>query len=130
MDTAVSNLNVLFVDDDEAMRQLVARMLKRMNAADVRLAESGEQALRHLESGSPPVDVVIADWNMSGMSGLELFQRVRATRPQLPFLLLTGRNDAASIVAAKTSGVPAYVVKPVTPQELDVKIAYLLHGTG
>jgi DNA-binding response OmpR family regulator len=127
METAVSNLNILVVDDDDAMRELVARMLKRMKAADVRLAESGEQALRQLEGGSQ-IDLVIADWNMSGMSGLELFKKVRAARPQLPFLLLTGRDDAASIVAAKTSGVPAYIVKPVTPQELDVKIAYLLRG--
>lgn len=130
MQTAVSNLNILVVDDDDGMRRLMSRMLTRMNAAEVRLAESGEQALRQLESGAHPVDVVIADWNMSGMSGLELFKRVRATRPELPFLLLTGRDDAASIVAAKTSGVPAYVVKPVTPQELDVKIAYLLRGAS
>jgi two-component system, chemotaxis family, chemotaxis protein CheY len=130
MDSAVADLNVLVVDDDESMRNLVCRMLKRMKAAGVLAAASGEQALRQLETSAEPVDIVIADWNMPGMSGLELFQRVHSSRPQLPLLLLTGRDDAASIIAAKTSGVPAYIVKPVSPHELDAKIAYLRRSAG
>jgi DNA-binding response OmpR family regulator len=130
MNTAVSNLNVLVVDDDSVLRQFMCRMLKRMNAAGVLAAESGEQALRQLDNGSDPIDIVIADWNMPGMSGIELFKRVRSTRPRMPFLMLTGRDDAASIVAARTSGIPAYLVKPVSPQELDAKVGYLLRDHG
>jgi two-component system, chemotaxis family, chemotaxis protein CheY len=130
MDSAVSQLNVLVVEDDDGMRQLLCRMLKRMDAAGVVATASGEQALHQLESGRNPVDIVIADWNMPGMSGLELFKRVRSAKPRMPFLLVTGRDDAASIVAARTHGIPAYVVKPVSPQELNAKIAFLRKNAG
>ena len=129
MDSAVSQLNVLVVEDDDGMRHLLCRMLKRMNAAGVVATASGEQALRQLESGRA-LDIVIADWNMPGMSGLELFKRVRSAKPRMPFLLVTGRDDAASIVAARTTGIPAYVVKPVSPQELNAKIAFLRKNLG
>lgn len=130
MDTAVSNLKVLVVDDDDTMRQLMRRMLTRMNAGSVVTAASGDEALHQLETARDPIDIVIADWNMPGMSGLELFQRIRSGRPRMPFLLLTGRDDARSIVAARATGVPAYVVKPVSPQELDAKIAFVRRAAG
>ena len=130
MDTAVSNLKVLVVDDDGEMRQLMRRILMRMNAASVVTAVSGDDALGQLERGPDAVDIVIADWNMPGMSGIELFRRIHSAKPRMPFLLLTGRDDAQSIIAAKAAGVPAYVVKPVTPQELDAKIAFVRRSAG
>jgi DNA-binding response OmpR family regulator len=126
MDTAVSNLRVLVVDDDDTMRQLMRRMLTRMNARGILTASGGDEALSIVENAIDPIDIVIADWNMPGMSGLELFGRIRAIRPRLPFLLLTGRDDARSIIAAKTTGVPAYLVKPVSPHELHAKIAFVV----
>lgn len=117
---------VMIVDDDQTMRTLIRRMLGRMKIGTLLEAEGGEQALQQLEGAAAPCDLVICDWNMPGMSGIELFDRVHALKPQLPFLMLTGRADAGSVIAAKKAGVPAYIVKPIAPEELRTKISYLL----
>jgi two-component system chemotaxis response regulator CheY len=128
---SLDTLNILVVDDDETMRNLVCRMLKRMKVAGVVEANGGQQALERLEQTPAKVDLVICDWNMPGMTGMELFQKVHSTKPMLPFLMLTGRADLDSVVAAKKAGVPGYIVKPISPQELKTKITYLVsNGAG
>lgn len=124
--TSLDGLNVLVVDDDEAMRMLVCRMLKRMRVDRIVEAGGGEQALERLAAAPKGVDIVICDWNMPGMSGMDLFKQVHANQPKLPFLMLTGRADLESVVAAKKAGVHGYIVKPISPQELKTKITYLL----
>lgn len=117
---------LLIVDDDQAMRALIRRMLIRMKIKDLAEAEGGEQALQQIETAGKPVDLVICDWNMPGMSGMDLFGRVHTLRPRLPFLMLTGRADANSVIAAKQAGISAYIVKPISPEELRNKVVYLL----
>ncbi len=118
---------VMIVDDDQTMRTLIRRMLSRMRITRLIEADGGEQALERLgEAEASACDLIICDWNMPGMSGIELFDRVHALKPDLPFLMLTGRADANSVVAAKRAGVPAYIVKPIAPDELKTKISYLL----
>lgn len=122
----LDGVTVLVVDDDEAMRTLVCRMLKRMKIGQVLEAEGGPQALERLAATPDSIGIVVCDWNMPGMSGIEFFDRVHAVQPALPFLMLTGRADASSVIAAKKAGVPAYIVKPISPQELRTKISFLL----
>ncbi|MGO8919943.1 MAG: response regulator [Stellaceae bacterium] len=117
---------VMIVDDDETMRMLIRRMLTRMKIGTLMEAEGGQQALQQLEPAMAGCDLIICDWNMPGMSGIELFDRVHALKPDLPFLMLTGRSDAHSVIAAKKAGVPAYIVKPISPEELKLKVSYLL----
>ncbi|HEX9489645.1 MAG TPA: response regulator [Stellaceae bacterium] len=119
---------ILVVDDDASMRTLTRRMLSRMGIANLAEAEGGAQALRLLEAA--PVDLVICDWNMPAMSGMELFARARSLRPDLPFLMLTGRADAESHAAARQAGVAAFLVKPISAPDLKVQIAYLLGTTA
>ncbi|HZB94114.1 MAG TPA: response regulator [Stellaceae bacterium] len=126
MDGALEGVSVLVVDDDAAMRTLVCRMLKRMNIGHILEADGGEQALDRLATAGGKIDLVICDWNMPGMSGVDLFRQVHPSRPQLPFLMLTGRADLDSVVAAKKAGVHGYIVKPISPQELKTKITFLL----
>jgi two-component system, chemotaxis family, chemotaxis protein CheY len=115
---------ILIVDDDESMRVLVRRMLTRMKMANVLEADGGEAALRSLQT--VPVDLVICDWNMRDMSGMELFGRARLSRPNLPFLMVTGRDDGESERAAKRAGVAGFMVKPISSEELKRKISSLL----
>lgn len=117
---------LLIVDDDQTMRALIRRMLARMKITELAEAEGGEQALKQIETAAKPVDLVICDWNMPGMSGMDLFGRVHVLQPGLPFLMLTGRADANSVIAAKQAGIAAYIVKPISPEELRTKIVYLL----
>jgi len=128
--TSLDGLNVMVVDDDEAMRMLVCRMLKRMKIDHIVEAAGGEQALERLAATPDAVDMVICDWNMPGMTGMELFKQVHASQPKLPFLMLTGRADLDSVVAAKKAGVNGYIVKPISPQELKTKIIFLLGSTA
>jgi two-component system, chemotaxis family, chemotaxis protein CheY len=122
---AFRDKRILIVDDDEMTRTLIRRVLTRMKISNLHEATGGEQALQHLAAAPAAIDLIICDWNMPGMSGIELFDRVHALQPNLPFLMLTGRADATSVVAAKKAGVPDYIVKPVSPQELKNKISFL-----
>jgi DNA-binding NtrC family response regulator len=124
MDDSSRQKHVLVVDDDSTMRELICRTLKRMQIGTVEEAESGERALTRLQGQR--ADLVICDWDMAGMSGLELFQAMAATGASMPFLMLTGRGDVESIIAAKSAGIPAYILKPVTSQELKQKVLFLL----
>jgi two-component system, chemotaxis family, chemotaxis protein CheY len=117
---------VMIVDDDQTMRMLIRRMLARMKIANLIEAEGAEQALKQFEQASSACDLIISDWNMPGMSGIEFYDRIHAIKPDLPFLMLTGRADAGSVIAAKKAGIPAYVVKPISPEELRTKISFLL----
>jgi two-component system, chemotaxis family, chemotaxis protein CheY len=120
-----SKLKVLIIDDEREMRELLRRMLGKLNIATVIEAASGAQGLRELDRAIEPFDLVICDWNMEGMTGMQFFEEVRA-RYEVGFLMLTGRSDAASVLSAKRAGVPAYVVKPVTQLELKSRITYVM----
>jgi two-component system, chemotaxis family, chemotaxis protein CheY len=117
---------VMIVDDDQTMRTLIRRMLARMKITSLLEAEGGAKALQQLAIAPGACDLIICDWNMPGMSGIELFDRVNSLRPGMPFLMLTGRADANSVIAAKKAGVPAYIVKPISPDELKNKVWFLL----
>ena len=121
----LQDLSVMLVDDDEGMRQLVRRMLLRLKVPTIIEAEGGQQALERLGAEPDLVNLVICDWNMPEMSGMDLFGRVREINPKLPFLMLTGRADLSSILAAKKAGIPAYIVKPISQQELKTKITFV-----
>jgi two-component system, chemotaxis family, chemotaxis protein CheY len=123
---SLESKTIMIVDDDQTMRMLIRRMLTRMKITNLVEATGGADALQQLELASTPFDLIICDWNMPGMSGIELFDRVSALKPGMPFLMLTGRADANSVIAAKKAGVPAYIVKPISPDELKTKISFLL----
>ncbi len=126
--TPIPDKQILIVDDDASMRTLIQRMLGRMKIARSIEAEGGEQALQRL--ASVPVDLVICDWNMPGMSGMELFRQARSLRPNLPFLMLTGRADPDSLGAARQAGVAEFMVKPISPPDLKAKVLSLLGSGG
>lgn len=126
--TEFSKLKLLIIDDEREMRELLQRMLAKLGVGSVIEAASGTQGLRELDRAIEPVDLVICDWNMEGMTGMQVFEAVRA-RCDLRFLMLTGRTDAASVISAKKAGVPAYIVKPVRPLELKAKIDYVMQRT-
>jgi two-component system, chemotaxis family, chemotaxis protein CheY len=121
----LSGKRILVVDDDSEMRRLIRRMLLRMQVDKVAEAGSAREALEQIE-GEDGLDLVICDWNMPEISGIDLFKQIHAQRPDLPFLMLTGRADVDSVVAAKQAGVSAYIVKPVSSAELGTKIRFLI----
>jgi two-component system chemotaxis response regulator CheY len=122
----LAQLTVLLAEDDPTVSAVVRTMLRRMMISAVVTAANGEEALHLLQAGASGVDLIISDWNMPVMSGLELFARSRTMRPAIPFLMMTGRNDQDSIIAAKANGVSSYIVKPFAAEELRSRILLTL----
>lgn len=119
-------MEVLVVDDQQMMRRIVISLLKQLGIIRVREASDGRTALAQLEEG--PVDLILSDWNMEGMSGLEFLKAVRADDKykHLPFIMVTGENKVTNIVAAKEAGVSNYMVKPFSASTLKTKILSVL----
>jgi two-component system chemotaxis response regulator CheY len=124
--TSLSDLRVLLVDDNGSVRTLTRQMLRRMSVTSIREAEDGNTALEIFRATPMSFDLVICDWNMPTLSGMDVCKQVRAERPELPFLLVTGRSDADSVSVAKEIGVSAYITKPFSPQELQAKISTIV----
>ena len=122
--TGIESKRILVVDDEASMRTLIRRTLSRMGMANLLEAASGAEALQLL--AATPVDLVMCDWNMPAMSGMELFQRARSLKPDLVFLMLTGRADAESHAAARQAGVAAFLVKPIAAPDLKIQLVQLL----
>ena len=119
-----ANTKVLVVDDMMTMRKIVSRACKDLGLKDIVTANDGKMAWDILASGDENVGLVISDWNMPNMSGLELLKSVRADKnlKSLPFLMVTAEAEQAQIMEAIASGVDSYVVKPFTPASLKEKL--------
>jgi two-component system chemotaxis response regulator CheY len=117
-------LKVLLVDDSFEALNLVRNMLKDMGLTQVFTAKNGVEALGFLGimDGDDGVDVILCDWNMPQMTGLEVLKQVRTCDADLPFLMITGNADHACVVEAKSYGVTGYIKKPFSSDELKKKL--------
>ena len=115
-------MNLLVVDDSKAMRMIVKRTLRQAGYGDatVQEASNGKEALDALDGFD--ADLVLCDWNMPGINGVELLRQIRSVDPNVPFLMVTGRDDIESVVEAKASGVTAYIRKPFSSAQLEAKL--------
>lgn len=119
---ALRDINVLLVEDDEDTRDMIRDMLSEFMVLNVEDAASGAEALEYLKDHSNVVDVIICDWNMPQISGLQLLQALRKQDRDIPFLMVTGRADNQSVIEAKEAGVTAYILKPFQAGELEAKM--------
>jgi two-component system chemotaxis response regulator CheY len=113
---------ILVVDDFSTMRRIVINILHRLGYQDVVEAENGADALKKLKAGS--FELVISDWNMPTMTGIELLQAVRSddTLKETPFLMVTAEGRKENIIAAVKAGASNYVIKPFNQATLEEKI--------
>lgn len=118
------NLKILVVDDFSTMRRIIRNLLGELGfpAANIQEAEDGNGALTALRAGG--IDLVVTDWNMPGMSGIDLLRAIRADTElkSLPVLMVTAENTREQIIAAAQAGVNGYIVKPFTAATLRDKI--------
>ena len=115
-------IKVLVVDDFPTMRRIVKNLLKQLGFENIDEAENGEDALRKLKSGE--YGLVVSDWNMPVMEGLELLKHIR-NDPQLkdiPFLMVTAEAEKEKVIEAIKAGVDNYIVKPFTGEVLKEKL--------
>lgn len=119
-------MRILAVDDSPTMRRIVKNTLKQAGYTDVEEAGNGVEALSMLKSG--PFDLILTDWNMPNMNGLEFVTQVRS-QPEtksIPILMVTTRSVKEDILAAMKAGVNGYIVKPFTPATIKEKITALV----
>jgi two-component system chemotaxis response regulator CheY len=119
-------MNVLIVDDYKTMLRIVKNLLNQIGFTNVDEAEDGSAALakvRQKEYG-----LIISDWNMQPMTGLQLLQEVRADAKlkHVPFIMVTAESKTENVIAAKQAGVNNYIVKPFNAATLKGKIATVL----
>lgn len=120
-------LRLLVVDDSSTMRRIIKNTLARLNYKDVLEAEHGVQAWELL-SQNDDIDVLITDWNMPEMNGLELVKKVRAEEKyaDMPIIMVTTEGGKAEVIVALKAGVNNYIVKPFTPAVLKEKLEDVL----
>jgi two-component system, chemotaxis family, chemotaxis protein CheY len=122
-----ANTKILVVDDMPTIRDLVKSQLKALGFKNVLEAADGEQALGVLIQNNNPgnqIELVICDWNMPKMSGLEFLKQVRASQEwaQLPFVLLTSESERDQVTEAILAGVSQYMVKPFAAKAFEEKL--------
>jgi two-component system, chemotaxis family, chemotaxis protein CheY len=120
------NIKVLVVDDYKTMVRIIRNLLKQIEFENVDDASDGEEALTKLRTGG--YGLVISDWNMAPMTGLDLLRHVRADAKlkDLPFIMITAESKTENVIAAKQAGVSNYIVKPFNAETLREKIEKVL----
>ncbi|EHH2372145.1 response regulator [Campylobacter coli] len=123
-------MKLLVVDDSSTMRRIIKNTLTRLGHNDVLEAEHGVEAWDLLEKNED-IKILITDWNMLEMNGLELVKKVRAEKKyeDMPIIMVTTEGGKAEVITALKAGVNNYIVKPFTPQVLKEKLEDVL-GTG
>lgn len=119
-------MRILVVDDFKTMVKLITSLLRAMGFTEIDEAADGTQALESMKRTQ--YGLVLSDWNMTPMSGLELLRHVRADAKlkTTPFILITAESKAENIIAAKQAGVNNYIVKPLNAVTLKEKIASVI----
>lgn len=116
------NMNILIVDDYKTMLRIIENLLKQLGFKNVHQAMDGAAALKTL--GEMQIDLVISDWNMQPMTGLQLLKEVRASDKlkATPFIMVTAESKTENVMAAKEAGVNNYIVKPFNAETLKQKL--------
>jgi two-component system chemotaxis response regulator CheY len=119
------NIKILIVDDQVTMLRIIRSMLQQLGYNNVEQALDGNAALEELAKGG--FGLIISDWNMEGMNGIEFLRAVRAhsTYKTIPFIMVTAENKKENIMEAVQAGVSNYIVKPFNTDTLKSKMEHV-----
>ena len=117
-----TSIKVLVVDDFATMRRIVKGVLKQLGFNSIVEAEDGTSALDTLKKEK--VGLIVSDWNMPKMTGLDLLKAVRGDDglKEIPFIMVTAEGQKENVVEAVKAGVSNYIVKPFTPETFNEKL--------
>jgi len=125
--TVDKNMNILIVDDYKTMLRIIKNLLGQLGFNNVDDATDGKMALDLMKGKS--YGLVISDWNMEPMTGLDLLKSVRGSNDNhkaVPFIMITAESKTENVVAAKEAGVNNYIVKPFNAETLKQKMSSVL----
>ena len=116
------NMKVLIVDDFATMRRILKNIMKQIGFSDITEADNGKNALKVLKSQK--IDLILCDWNMPEMAGIEVLNTVRGDDElkNTPFIMVTAEAQKENILEAVKAGVSSYVVKPFTAETVEQKL--------
>lgn len=117
---------VLVAEDDPTGAKLIEMSLNKMGISNVTVVVDGMEAWKEIENATKPFSLIVADWNMPFVTGIELLERVRDDGIKTPFIIITGKNSVEAAVEAKEMGVTAFLPKPYTPNLLMRRIEEVL----
>jgi two-component system chemotaxis response regulator CheY len=117
---------ILVVDDYSTMRRIIRNLLKQLGFENVDEAADGSEALKKMQEKS--FQLIISDWNMEPMTGLDLLRAVRADAKNgmLPFIMVTAESKPENVIVAKQAGVSNYIVKPFNAETLKAKLTAVI----
>jgi len=120
------NMPVLIVDDYKTMLRIIRNLLRQLGFTNIEDATDGSQALQKLRQAN--FDLIISDWNMEPMTGLQLLREVRADAKlkHIPFIMVTAESKSENVIAAKEAGVSNYIVKPFNAETLKGKMVSVI----
>jgi two-component system chemotaxis response regulator CheY len=122
----LKKINILIVDDMEAIRSMIKACLRELGVAKITSTFNGEEAWKIIQNQQ--IDMIVCDWDMPKTTGLELLQLVRSKEEtnHIPFLMLTASNEKGRVISALEAGVNDYLSKPFQPKELEFRVIKLL----
>ncbi len=123
-----TNMRVLIVDDYKTMLRIMRNLLKQLNFNNVDEAIDGTEALTVLRDDGDKFGLIISDWNMEPMTGIQLLREVRGDEnlKSIPFIMVTAESKSENVIAAKEAGVSNYIVKPFNAETLKSKMVSVL----
>ncbi|MBU1170075.1 MAG: chemotaxis response regulator CheY [Proteobacteria bacterium] len=121
-----TSLKILVVDDFATMRRIMKNILKQLGYTNISEADDGTTALEEMKKTT--YDLIISDWNMPKMTGLDLLKTVRSdpVYKEVPFLMVTAEAQKQNVIEAVQAGVSNYVVKPFTAEAIAEKLDKIL----
>lgn len=127
---SLKNLKVMIVDDNGNMLNLITTILLAIGVRETFEALDGETALAEFTHFKP--DIIITDWHMEPMNGVEFVKKVRrgknSPNPFVPIIMLTGHTEMSLVVEARDVGINEFLVKPISPKSLLARVTTILDG--
>ena len=122
------NMPILIVDDYSTMLRIIKNLLNQLGFQNITEALNGQEAYQKIQNAEKPFQLVISDWNMEPVSGIELLKMVRGNDnfKSVPFIMVTAESKAENVIAAKQAGANNYIVKPFNAATLKQKLSMVL----
>ena len=130
MTIPLQDLKVLIVEDNPQAAKLLKKVLAGLGIHQAFCSADGLEAQQFLDAADDMVDLIICDWEMPNMTGIELLRQVRRYYPKMPFIMVTGNADADSVKSAARYQVSGYIKKPYAPQQIADSLTTLVMTLG
>lgn len=121
-DSQVTELKALIVEDDAPIATMIKAVLGQIGITKVTISGDGKQAVKMVQVAATPYDLVICDWSMPNMDGMEFLEWFRERHPKTPFVMLTAKTGALEFNQAKRKGADYFLMKPLLPEDLLLRL--------